>query len=164
MPTSGPQAAQPVYSRHSDFLADAEMSASYSDVYTHPPSPPPAPADLQTRLRTPMLRIPVPHAGGHDADEHALRTGVPPPSQTTPAGIHRPLSYRPSHIRRTAGNPGPISPRSASSLLATFVTSEPSPESSRRYRKSSPAPNLMLLPSSTQPDRQHGAETVLLFL
>jgi hypothetical protein len=163
MPTSGPQDAQPVYSRRSDFLADAEMNASYSDVYTHPPSPPPAPADLQTRLRTPMLRIPVPHAGGHDADEHALRTGVPPPSQTTPAGIHRPLSYRPSHIRRTVGNPGPISPRSASSLLATFVSSEPSRESSR-HRKSSPAPNSMLLPTSTQPDRQHGAETVLLFL
>jgi ankyrin repeat protein len=74
------------------------------------------------------------------------------PSQTTPAGIHRPLPYRPSHIRRTAGNPGPISPRSASSLLATFVSSEPSPESSRRYRKSSPAPNSMLWPTSTQPD------------
>ena len=76
MPTVGPQAAQPVDAADSrlDLLADAEMSASYSDVYTHPPSPPPAPADLQMRLRTPMLQIPVRHAGGHDSDERALRT------------------------------------------------------------------------------------------
>ena len=77
MPTVSPQAAQPVDAVDSrrNFLADAvEMNTSYSDVYTHPPSPPPAPADLQMRLRTPMLRIPVRHAGGHDAAEHALRT------------------------------------------------------------------------------------------
>ena len=76
MPTVSPQAAQPVDavdSRH-DFLADDEMNAGYSEVYTHPPSLPPAPADLQIRLRTPMLQIPVRHAGGHDADERALRT------------------------------------------------------------------------------------------
>ena len=76
MPTVSPQAAQPVDavdSRH-DFLDDAEMNAGYSEVYTHPPSPPPAPADLQIRLRNPMLQIPVRHAGGHDADERALRT------------------------------------------------------------------------------------------
>ncbi len=144
MPTVSPQAAQPVDAVDSrrDFLADA-----YSDVHTHPLPPPPAPADLQIGLR-PMLRIPVPHAG---ADEHALRTGVPPPSQTTPAEIHRPLPYGPSHIRRAAGKPGPVPPRSASSPLATFVSAEPSRESSR-HRKFSPAPNSMPWPTSTQPD------------
>ena len=129
MPTIGPQAAQPVDAVDSrlDFLADDEMNASYSDVYTHLPSPPPAPADLQIRLRTPMLRIPVRHAGGHD---HALRTGEPPPSQTTDANILRPLPYRPSHIRRAAGKPGPVPPRSAASPVATFASSDPSRESS----------------------------------
>jgi hypothetical protein len=38
-----------------------------------------------------MLCIPVRHIGAHDADEHPLGTGVPPPSLTTPAEIHRPL-------------------------------------------------------------------------
>ena len=51
MPTVSPQAAQPVDAVDSrrDFLADAEMNASYPDVYTHPPSPPTVSADLQKR-------------------------------------------------------------------------------------------------------------------
>jgi hypothetical protein len=155
MPTVSPQAAQPVDAVDSrrNFLADAvEMNTSYSDVYTHPPPPPPAPADLQISLRTPMLCIPVRHIGAHDADEHTLGTGVPPPLHTTPAEIHRPLlPYGPSHIRRAAGKPGPVPPRSASSPVATFVSAEPSRESSR-HRKSSPAQNSMPWPTSTQPD------------